>query len=141
MNHDNTLARRLKPIEIRPISPETDGKKLRESVGILLRQSGVVDQTELMANEEFVQILMHAAASRFGLAIEITIEAIGEAIFDGARTLELDHFAGAHFNRTNNDDDLNPFMTLHWRGIDTTKVMDRVNSQKAAPRTQERRKK
>lgn len=141
INHDNTLARRLKPIEIRPISPETDRKKLRESVGILLRQSGVVDQTELMANEEFMQILMHAAAYRFGLAIEITIEAIGEAIFDGARTLELDHFAGAYFNRTNNDDDLNPFMTPHWRGIDTTKVMDRVNSQKAATGKQGRPKK
>ena len=141
INHDNTLARRLKPIEIRPISPETDGKKLRESMGSLLRQSGVVDQTGLIDNEEFMQILIHAAAYRFGLAIEITIEAIGEVILDGARTLELDHFAGAYFTRTNNDDDLNPFMTPHWRGIDTTKVMDRVNSEKAEPRKKERRKK
>ena len=141
INHDNTLARRLKPIEIRPISPETDGEKLRESIGILLRQSGVVDQTALIDNEEFMQILMHAAAYRFGLAIEITIEAIGEAIFDGARTLELDHFAGAYFTRTNNDDDLNPFMTPHWRGIDTTKVMDRVNSERMEAQKKGRRKK
>jgi hypothetical protein len=141
INHDNTLARRLKPIEIRPISPEIDGKSLLEAIGILLLQSGVVDQTGLMANKEFMQILMHAAAYRFGLAIEITIEAISEAIFDGVRTLELDHFAGAYFNRTNNDDDMNPFMTPHWRGIDTTKVMDRVNSQKPEHQKKERRKK
>lgn len=141
INHDNTLARRLKPIEIRPISPETDGEKLRVSVGSLLRQSGVVDQTGLIENEEFMQILMHAAAYRFGLAIEITIEAIGEAFFGRARTLELDHFAGAYFTRTNNDDDLNPFMTPHWRGIDTTKVMDRVNSEKTEAQKKGRRKK
>jgi hypothetical protein len=54
---------------------------LRDSVDILLRQSRVVDQTGLMANEEFMQTLMHAAAYRFGLAIKITIEAIGGAIF------------------------------------------------------------
>jgi len=141
INHDTTLARRLKPIEIRPISLQTDGEKLRESVGSLLQQSGVVDQTGLIENEEFMQILMHAAAYRFGLAIEITIEAIGEAIFDGDRTLDLDHFAGAYFTRTNNDDDLNPFMTPHWRGIDTTKVMDRVNSEKAEAQKKGRRKK
>jgi hypothetical protein len=141
INHDNTLARRLNPIEIRPISASTDGNKLRESVGILLRKSGIADQTGLMVNEEFMQILMHAAAYRFGLAIEITIEAIGEAIFDGVQTLELDHFAGAYFARTNNDDDLNPFMTPHWRGIDTTKVMDRGNSEEAEARKKDRRKK
>ncbi|MBR2655738.1 MAG: hypothetical protein IKD58_04480 [Loktanella sp.] len=114
---------------------------MRESVEILLRKSGIADQTGLMVNEEFMQILMHAAAYRFGLAIEITIEAIGEAIFDGVQTLELDHFAGAYFTRTNNDDDLNPFMTPHWRGIDTTKVMDRGNSEEAKARKKDRRKK
>lgn len=141
INHDSTLARRLRPIEIRPITPESDGKKLREAIRTLLLQSGVVDQAGLIANDEFMQILMHAAAYRFGLAIEITIEAIGEAIFDGVEALELDHFAGAYFTRTNNDDDLNPFMTPHWRGIDTTKVMDRMNAEKEEVARKCRRKK
>jgi hypothetical protein len=80
INHDKTLLRRLRPIEIHPISLETDGENLREAMGTLLRQCGIVDQTGLIANDEFIQILMHAAAYRFGLAIEITIEALGEAI-------------------------------------------------------------
>jgi len=141
INHDHTLTRRLRPIEIRPISLATDGRLLREAVETLLEKSQAADNTGLMQNDEFIQVLMHAAAYRFGLAIEITIEAIGEALFDGVKDLDLDHFAGAYFTRTGCDDDMNPFITQHWRGIDTTKALDSSHNKEPDPPKKGRSKK
>ncbi len=133
INHDGTITRRLQPIEIRPINLAKEGRLLRESIATLLEKAGFSDDAGLMNLDEFVQVLMHAAAYRFGLAIEITIEAIGEAIEDGSSSLALDYFAGAYFVRTNCDDDMNPFMTPHWRGIDTTKALARKDREDPPP--------
>jgi hypothetical protein len=125
INHDSTLTRRLRPIEIRPMTLASEGRLLRDSVTALLQKSGFSDEIGLLEFDEFLKILMHAAAYRFGLAIEMTIEAIGEAIDDGSKSLQLDYFAGAYFLRTDCDDDMNPFMTPHWKGIDATKALAR----------------
>lgn len=68
---------------------------------------------------------MHAAAYRFGLAIENAIDATGEAMSIGSPAITFDHFAGVYYMRTNNDDDLNPFFSTSWTDIDTTKAMER----------------
>lgn len=134
VNHDGTFTRRLRPIEIRPMTFSTDCAVLRAAVGKLLTNSKKSD-LGLFKEDDFVHILMHAAAYRFGLAIEMTIEAIGEAHEAGERSISLDHFAGAYFIRTNCDDDMNPFMSRSWRGIDTTKALDRnLEEQKALPK-------
>lgn len=73
---------------------------------------------------------MHASAYRFGIAMEMTIEAIDEAMSEGEREIGLDHFAGAYYLRMNCDDDLNPFITQHWKAIDTTIAMDRILEQR-----------
>lgn len=133
INHDGTITRRLRPIEIRPMTLASEGCFLRDSIATLLEKAGFSDDVGLMGLDEFVQVLMHAAAYRFGLAIEITIEAIGEAIEDGPSFLALDYFAGAYFVRTNCDDDMNPFMTPHWSGIDTTKALARKDREGPSP--------
>lgn len=138
INHDGTLTRRLRPIEILPMTLATDGPVLRAAVGVLLKKSGVSD-TGLFEEDDFVRIMMHAAAYRFGLAIEMTIEAIGEAVDAGERAITLDHFAGAYYVRTNSDDDMNPFVSRHWQGIDTTKALDR-NLEEPPPTKKARRK-
>ena len=76
-------------------------------------------------------MFIHGVAYRFGLAIELAIEAIGEAKPDLDAVINLDHFAAAYYGRMNCDADLNPFISEHWRGIDTTRAMDRwVEEQK-----------
>ncbi len=79
---------------------------------------------------EFLEVLIHASAYRFGIAMEMTIEAIDEAMSEGDRKIDLDHFAGAYYLRMNCDDDLNPFMTQHRKAIDTTTAMDRILEQR-----------
>jgi hypothetical protein len=124
INHDGTLTRRLKPVEILPMTYEHEGLLLRKAVlrfleRVDLTHGGLLDQTE------FIRILMHAGAYRFGMAIEIAIEAIGEAKSESASEITVDHFAEAYFVRMNCDDELNPFYTPAWKGIDTTIAMDR----------------
>lgn len=133
INHDGTLTRRLRPIEIRPMTLASEGRFLRDSIAALLEKADFSDEVGLMGLDEFVQVLMHAAAYRFGLAIEMTIEAIGEAVEDRSTSLALDYFAGAYFVRTNCDDDMNPFMTPHWKGIDTTKALARKDREDPPP--------
>ena len=90
----------------------------------LLAGSGLTDEG-LFSLAEFMPLMMHAAAYRFGLAVEITIEALSEALEMGDARVTLDHFAEAYYVRTNSDDELNPFLSEHWRGIDTSRAMDR----------------
>lgn len=66
-----------------------------------------------------------AGARCFGLVTELSLEAVGEAVNDGRKTLTIDHFADVYYARSNSDDDLNPFVSELWRTIDTRKTMDR----------------
>jgi hypothetical protein len=126
INLDGTLNRRLKPIEVLSISFSSDGKVLRDAAAALLRKSGVKDELGLFAEDEFLKILIHASGYRFGVAIEIIIESIGEAMQEGESCINLEHFAEAYYVRSNCDDDLNPFMSRQWKVIDTTKIFERV---------------
>lgn len=76
---------------------------------------------------EFLEIYMHGAANRFGIALELAVEAIAEANADGDSVIDLNHFATAYYRRMSCDDDMNPFISKHWRGIDTTRAMDRYS--------------
>ncbi|WP_417674004.1 ATP-binding protein [Pseudodonghicola sp.] len=129
INHDPTLSRRLRPVEILAMTPTTDGSALRGAMTELLRRSGLTDDG-MFNHAEFTPLMMHAAAYRFGLAVEITIEALSEAVEMADARVTLDHFAEAYYVRTNCDDELNPFLSDHWRGIDTTRAMDRFYEEK-----------
>ncbi|QCO57797.1 hypothetical protein EOK75_19150 (plasmid) [Pseudorhodobacter turbinis] len=74
------------------------------------------------------------------MAIELTIEAIGEAKLDHEAVINLDHFAAAYYGRMSCDEDLNPFISEYWRGIDTTRAMDRWIEEQKKPRKRVRRK-
>jgi hypothetical protein len=133
INHDGTLTRRLKPAEILPMTYENEGLLLRKAIlrfleKVDLTRGGLLDQTE------FIRILMHAGAYRFGMAIEIAIEAIGEAKSENASEITFDHFAEANFIRINCDDELNPIYTPAWKGINTTIAMDRYLDDRKAKR-------
>ncbi|MBU2934572.1 MULTISPECIES: hypothetical protein [Pacificibacter] len=84
-------------------------------------------------------LFMHAVAYRFGVAVEMVIEAIGEALFERDDEVNLDHFADAYFVRTDCDEEMNPFISDYWQGIDSTVVLDRNVAEKKEPRKRSRR--
>lgn len=135
INQDETLRRRLKPIEMMPMALKKEGIIMQAAIKQMLSTVGLTDDG-LFNETEFLRILMHAAAGRFGMAIETAVEAIGAAKLIGDTTITIDHFAEAYFVRMNCDDECNPFISRLWKNVDTTKAMARYVSD-----TKERRKK
>ena len=65
INQDGTLLRRLKPIEVLPMTFSKQGPTLKKAVKELLAKAGLEDEG-LLDENEFIRILMHASAQRFG---------------------------------------------------------------------------
>jgi len=129
INHDPTLTRRLKPIEMQGASLKSEGPLLRKTILDMAAKLDL-DDDGLTAESEFIGCLIHAGANCFGLTMEIAIAALGEAQSDGAGKLHLGHFADVYYGRTNSDDEHNPFVNAHWKNIDTRKAMDRYIAQR-----------
>ncbi|PZX12828.1 TniB protein [Palleronia aestuarii] len=128
INHDPTLTRRLRPMELKPMTYKTDGLLLRSSVEDLLIDASL-DHDGLLEQNEFIKILIHASAARFGVALEIAIEAIGECLEDGSDVIDMGHFADAYSLRTDSDEELNPFVVENWSTVDTGKVLQRYEEE------------
>lgn len=124
INQDKALQRRLKPIEVLPMTFSKDGPLIKRSIKELLERAGLEDDG-LLDESEFIKILMHASAQRFGMAIEMFIAATGIAKKSEGRKIAIEHFAEDYYERMNCDDVLNPFLSHDWRNIDTTNAMDR----------------
>lgn len=139
VNHDGTLTRRLNAIEILPMTFKDDGPTLRFALKKLLAGADLDDQG-LIEVDDFIRILMHAAAYRFGVAIELAIEAIGDAVSSNEQVIGLEHFDAAYYARTNCDEELNPFISDQWKAIDTTLAMQRYMDEKKGRPASKRRK-
>ena len=118
---------------------EKDGRVTQAAVKQMLADNDLSDDG-LLSETEFLKILIHASGYRFGMAIEIAIEAIGLAKLERDEEITMDHFVEAYFVRMNCDDEMNPFISRFWRSIDTSKAMDRYiledkNRRKKLPRT------
>lgn len=125
INHDPTLTRRLRPMEMKPMSFREDGRCLRTTMLKLLAEAGVQDPG-LLEHDEFIKIVIHASAGRFGVAVELIIEAIGECLAEGSEEVDMGHFAEAYALRTDCHEEMNPFLTEHWKQTDTMKAFQRV---------------
>lgn len=137
INHDATLTRRLKPIEMQEATLEREGCLIYETLSAFSAKVGLV-RDDMLADADFLKILIHAGASCFGMMMEICLEAIGEAVNDGDKVLTVEHFAEAYFSRTNCDYELNPFVSPHWQTIETRKAMDRWIADSKAKKQQRR---
>lgn len=131
LNHDDTLRRRVRPIEMSVSDVSSDGALIRNALVDFLRQTGMRD-SGIVHDKEFMAILIAASARRFGIAIELVIEAIGEAMENGDLVLTVDHFADAFYARSNNDDELNPFVSADWDKIDAKMLMARWDREQEA---------
>lgn len=138
INQDAALMRRTEPIEVLPMTFSKDGPIVRNSIKELLAQTGLKDDG-LLDENEFIKILMHASADRFGIAIEIFVSATGIAKKHCSDILYMEHFAENYYERMNCDDALNPFLSHDWRNINTTVAMDRHLEETRATRRKPRK--
>lgn len=122
---DKTLSRRLTPLEIEPMTIQNDAALIRSTAADLL-SNAKIGEPGFFAEDEFVELLIKAADGRFGMFLKFTVDAITRAKSQGRCEIDLDDYAHAFFKHTNNQDELNPFISQHWRSIDTATILDRV---------------
>lgn len=133
VNLDGPLQRRLRPMDMSPMTFEADEKVLRKTLMRLFNDAGISDPG-ILSLDEFIRILIHASAGRFGVAIEMAIEAIGECLCDGDDAIDMGHFADAYEIRMDCDEELNPFIAEHWSTIDTLKALQRYEEDRQVKR-------
>jgi len=133
VNMDEPLKRRLRPMEMRPMTFDADGQMLRNALMRLFNDAGISDPG-ILSLDEFVRILIHASAGRLGVAIEMAIEAIGGCLGEGGDVIDMGHFADAYEIRMDCDEELNPFVAEHWSTIDTIKALQRYDEERQVNR-------
>lgn len=133
LNGDKTLQRRLKPMEMRPMTFKDDGEALRKTLAHLFGDAGLTDPG-MLSMDEFIKILIHASAGRFGVAVEMSIEAIGECLAEGEKEIGMGHFADAYEMRMDCDEELNPFVSENWKLIDTMTALQRYEEERQVKR-------
>ncbi|MFS4439633.1 hypothetical protein ACMA5I_15605 [Paracoccaceae bacterium GXU_MW_L88] len=69
--------------------------------------------------------LIYAADREFGLAIEITIDTLEDALREGSDAVGLAHFAGTFARRSGCIDGLNPFVIDDYDRLDVRALLDR----------------
>lgn len=124
LNFDPQLARRMIPIELPGLSPIGDIEPLTEMTAFYAQEGGLAppDPPE---NADIAARLIQAADREFGLAIEITIDAVEEALRLGSSKPSRDHFAAAFARRSGCIDGLNPFIIGEYDRLDVRKLLQR----------------
>jgi len=137
INQDPTLTRRLHPIEMKPLTFHNDGAMLQTALSELLSNAELKGQ-ELLEQDEFLKILIHAAVGRLGVAMEMAIEAIGECLTCGKDNIDMGDFAEAYEIRMDCDEELNPFVAENWTVIDTGTALQRFEEDRKARRKRQK---
>lgn len=129
INKVPTLARRLDPVEFRPITRKADRRDIASHVRSLATTAGIPINPDLFDVDHFVERLVHAGASSFGLVIQLVISALCEAQVDVSDRqepgLSYVHFIRAYDRKSDAGDNFNPFLDENWSTIDTRRVMYR----------------
>lgn len=120
---DPQLDRRLTRLTFAPIDETAHGAQLRGVLGDFCRRAGLVAPAE----KDLVARLIHAGRGRFGRCIESMIQAIEEALRNGDRHLDMQHFAEVFMLTEGCTPERNVFLHHAWRQID-------VNAPPAEPR-------
>lgn len=123
INEDVQFARRLRPIEFKPICAFSDREMLEDILRSYLKRADMRLSSELM-QIDIVDRMVHAGANQFGRTIEMLIQVIEEAMIASQDVLHLEHFIRAFGRRTGCSDGLNPFVVDDYLTIDTTLIFD-----------------
>lgn len=122
LNQDAQLARRISVLHFRPLDPAIDLKSVSGLVKTYAEAAQIsVDSSAL--TPEFTRRILHAAASEFGLAVELIISAIEDAMLRQKQVFGPQNFASAFWRRSACIDDLNPFLRSDYSSIDARLVL------------------
>lgn len=127
VNLDPQLSRRLMPIEFSSISSTTHA----DSLASLIKQYANMAKLPLEPNvlkKDHIRRVIHSSANELGLAIEMVVAAIEEAMLHDDAELTIDAFRRAFRRKANCVDMLNPFVAGDWQAIDSRKLFERGES-------------
>lgn len=118
LNQDQQLGRRIKPTELRPITKATDAKTIRAVIKSYTAEVDLQGFSE--SDPKFIDRFFVACCNRLGIAIDIIIGAIQQALLAGDAKLTDQHFSRAFFHLAECDASMNPFVSDDWREIDAS---------------------
>ncbi len=123
LNADSQLVRRVKPIYYPSLVPQKAERAVLEIVRQLSADAQLHPHPDL-SQAIFARRLCHAACDQFGLTIEMTIEAIFEALITEKTKLTETQFKEAFRQRTACFDGANPFVVEDFEAIDCRRVLE-----------------
>lgn len=122
VNTDAQLARRLKPVEHRPLTTSVDGGMIVAAIPQYAAAANIMADDALF-KPRFVRRLVHAADHCFGILAEMICEAIGVALIAGETVISVASFAACFARRSGCPDGLNPFIVEDFLAIDARKLL------------------
>ncbi|RDD72764.1 TniB family NTP-binding protein [Paracoccus versutus] len=122
VNMDAQLARRLKPVEHRPLKTSVDGGMITAA---LRQYAAAADITldDALCKPRFVHRLVHAADYCFGILVEMICEAIGEVLLAGEDILSTKSFVTCFSRRSGCPEGLNPFVVEDFLALDVRRLL------------------
>ena len=125
LRKDQQLARRLRWIELEPLSSPEDNLTLAKFAKALCSAAGIAPlhgfDTTVAAR------LVHGACNQLGLAAEMCVEAVENAVDANHASLDISHFAAMFAGRTGCDALRNPFVTADWMQTDPRVALGMVD--------------
>lgn len=120
MRKIDEIRRRGQFVSVPLLTMPDDNEMVAGIVGGLAEVVGLTIGEE--AAGEIAPRLIHASLRRFGIAIELTHEAIELAMLE-EKPLSIEHFATAFVDRTGSGALMNPFVASSWAEIDCSLVL------------------
>lgn len=114
LSHNPELTRRFSRINLPAISHAAQGRQIEK----LVRSYCAAVELAAPTQDDLVSRLIHASRGRFGLCIESLLTGIEIALLEGARALDIDHFAQAFAMKEGCGIEQNIYLARHWSRID-----------------------
>ncbi len=115
VNQDQQLGRRLKPTELRPLTKAADARTIRSVIAAYTEEAGLAGFEE--ADPMFLDRFLVGCCNRLGIAIDLIVGAIQQAVLLGGAHLTQRHFARGFTHITECDNAMNPFISDDWKKI------------------------
>ena len=113
IDKEKQLSHLLRPVSFELIDPDRDLHELNHLAFSYADQAGL--DFEPLSNADFFQRLSHACANRWGLVIELVIEAFKICSLAGQTQVTLDHFAEAFSEAYGTPSGFSPFTVSDYR--------------------------
>ena len=120
---DEQMQRRANFVHFEDVNMDTEGKLVER---ILKRMGKAVDiDVSALPKTDILDRLAHAANYRYARITQVVFEALHEALHEGARALNGDHFAQAYVRHSMAQGrvGVNPFLEANWKTLDRGSFM------------------